>query len=129
MQTRKGRVRALVLIPAAILAFGALLGLVLPRLHFCPRCFSTDTAPIMYGLPMFTDELEQALANHELVLGGCLVTLFQPTHYCFNCEWSFGFYTLLGWFSVAAMIALLALAIVAGRARRKAKLVDTNPQL
>ncbi|SEG53643.1 hypothetical protein SAMN04489712_106106 [Thermomonospora echinospora] len=38
----------------------------------CPKCEQGRLAPVMYGYPDFTDELERMLAAGELVLGGCM---------------------------------------------------------
>lgn len=56
----------------------------------CPRCGGKDTAPIMYGMPAFDDELEQALADHKIVLGGCCINDANPKYHCFHCDKDFG---------------------------------------
>lgn len=40
----------------------------------------TGSIPILYGYPVFTPELEQALDRGELVLGGCEVSGDSPSH-------------------------------------------------
>ena len=52
----------------------------------CPRCGGEDTAPIMYGMPTFDDELEQAIADHKIVLGGCCISDADPKYHCFQCN-------------------------------------------
>ena len=52
----------------------------------CPRCGGKDTAPIMYGMPAFDDELERALADHKIVLGGCCISDADPKYHCFQCN-------------------------------------------
>jgi hypothetical protein len=61
----------------------------------CPYCDSTDTVPIVYGLP--GRELEQAARRGELVLGGCLVSFDAPDRACRSCggDWQTG--VLPGW--------------------------------
>jgi hypothetical protein len=61
----------------------------------CPFCDSTDTVPIVYGLP--GRELEQAAGRGELVLGGCLVSFDAPDRACRSCggDWQTG--VLPGW--------------------------------
>lgn len=56
----------------------------------CPRCGGKDTAPIMYGMPAFDDELEQALADYKMVLGGCCINDANPKYHCFHCDKDFG---------------------------------------
>ena len=56
----------------------------------CPRCGGKDTAPIMYGMPAFDDELERALADHKIVLGGCCISDADPKYHCFQCNKDFG---------------------------------------
>ena len=51
----------------------------------CPKCGSKRVAPILYGLPVFSDELEQKLNNEELYLGGCCVSHWDPAFHCFEC--------------------------------------------
>lgn len=56
----------------------------------CPRCGGTETAPIMYGMPAFSDELEQTIQNCKIVLGGCCVSEVSPKYHCFGCDKDFG---------------------------------------
>ena len=44
----------------------------------CPICGGKETAPILYGLPLFDEELKRKLRDHRIVLGGCLVSPFDP---------------------------------------------------
>ena len=37
----------------------------------CPSCGAAPLASILYGLPMFDDDLEQAMAERRIALGGC----------------------------------------------------------
>lgn len=61
----------------------------------CPKCGSRKTAPIMYGLPAYTDELKQSLDNKKIVLGGCCISASSPQYHCFNCNKEFGSAPLL----------------------------------
>ena len=44
----------------------------------CPQCGSKRVASILYGLPMFNEELERRLSTGEIVLGGCCVCEDDP---------------------------------------------------
>ena len=55
----------------------------------CPICGGKETAPILYGMPVFDEELERRLRDRELVLGGCLVSPFNPQYHCFGCGENF----------------------------------------
>lgn len=56
----------------------------------CPFCGSRNTAEILYGMPDFSDELEAAMDNGEIVLGGCCTTLNDPQMHCNDCGEDFG---------------------------------------
>ena len=56
----------------------------------CPSCGSKDIAMILYGLPGMTEELEKAIANKEVALGGCLVHDEAPQWVCNACSHKFG---------------------------------------
>jgi hypothetical protein len=51
----------------------------------CPNCGSSRVARIMYGYPPPSRELEKEMDEERLVLGGCIVTGEDPTHYCNSC--------------------------------------------
>jgi hypothetical protein len=104
VRRRRFRVLLWFLIPVVLLAAG----FGLPRISVCPRCFSTDTAPIKYGL--FSPDA-QAIANHEVYPGGCEIELSAPTRHCFNCKNEFGLTMLPLYFIAAALISALVLAI------------------
>lgn len=55
----------------------------------CPLCGSAKVAPILYGLPNFTDELERALDEGKVALGGCVITGDDPRWKCLDCEATF----------------------------------------
>ena len=56
----------------------------------CPRCGSTNTARIMYGLPAFDEELMHRIDAGRIQLGGCCITGFDAKRYCNDCKKSFG---------------------------------------
>ena len=56
----------------------------------CPHCGSTNTARILYGLPVFDEKLEARIEAGRVHLGGCCVTDFDPKYYCNACKKSFG---------------------------------------
>ena len=65
----------------------------------CPRCGSKDTARILYGMPAFSDELQEKMDAGKLVLGGCCITeinvngrdvQWQPSRHCNHCKKDFG---------------------------------------
>lgn len=51
----------------------------------CPQCGSDNIATILYGMPMFTEELERQLEAGEVVLNGCEIVLNEP-QYEFECQ-------------------------------------------
>jgi hypothetical protein len=56
----------------------------------CPECGSEKVASILYGLPMFDEELERRLNAGEVVLGGCCVLGDDPLWQCMECRHSWG---------------------------------------
>jgi hypothetical protein len=53
----------------------------------CPRCGSSDIARILWGYPAFDEEVERALDEGHIVLGGCLVSGADPNRHCRACEY------------------------------------------
>jgi primosomal protein N' len=51
----------------------------------CPACGSSHMADILYGLPVFSEELQAALDTGRIVLGGCVVTDHDPSWQCTDC--------------------------------------------
>ena len=51
----------------------------------CPRCGSKNTARILYGMPVYSEEMERKLNEGKLYLGGCCVTDNGPTRHCSEC--------------------------------------------
>ncbi len=56
----------------------------------CPNCGSAKVASILYGLPMFNEELERDLESGEVILGGCCVTDDDPLWQCMECDHRWG---------------------------------------
>lgn len=65
------------------------------RRRICPRCGSRDTAKILWGMPAFSEELEEKLKNKVIVLGGCCVSDNDPSYHCISCKKDFGRSTFL----------------------------------
>ena len=54
----------------------------------CPSCgHSHSVIPIAYGMPD-SDIIEKS-EKGEVMLGGCLITICQPTHFCKSCHEKF----------------------------------------
>ena len=49
----------------------------------CPYCGSRDIAWILYGYPVYTEELQKELEEGKAVLGGCMIK--EKTHRCNTC--------------------------------------------
>lgn len=58
--------------------------------RICPRCGSRNTAKILWGMPAFSEDLEEKLKNKEIVLGGCCVSDNDPSYHCNTCKKDFG---------------------------------------
>ena len=56
----------------------------------CPKCGSEQIAPILYGLPVRSEELNRKLENREIFLGGCRVSDCDPKFHCFGCGENIG---------------------------------------
>jgi len=56
----------------------------------CPSCGSSEIAVILYGLPALSEELEKAIAERQVTLGGCLVYNGAPQWVCTACNDKFG---------------------------------------
>ena len=48
------------------------------KLHKCPECGSIRIADILYGLPVWSQKLDEDLKVGKLVLGGCCITEDDP---------------------------------------------------
>ena len=55
----------------------------------CPRCVATRVAVFLRGLPARSEELERAVADDEIAIGGCIVLGDEPEYRCNAChhEW------------------------------------------
>jgi hypothetical protein len=51
----------------------------------CPRCGSRDIATILYGMPVFDDELRSKIDVGKLRLGGCCSGEPAPKYFCNGC--------------------------------------------
>lgn len=49
----------------------------------CPNC-NVEMKPYVYGFP--TPDLMDKADNGEIILGGCVVFDYKPTHYCNVCQ-------------------------------------------
>jgi hypothetical protein len=56
----------------------------------CPSCGGPRVAAILYGLPMFDDELNRSLDEGRVVLGGCSVFEDSATWRCLECGHQWG---------------------------------------
>ena len=52
----------------------------------CPRCGSNRIANLLYGYPMYSEELETDRAAGRITLGGCYVTDDDPVWQCADCR-------------------------------------------
>lgn len=65
----------------------------------CPYCGSMDTARILYGMPAFSEELQEKMNSGKIHLGGCCINgvrtddgdmiLLNAKRYCNHCEKEF----------------------------------------
>ena len=55
----------------------------------CPRCGSTNTARILYGMPAFDEELVAKIDDGKIHIGGCCITGFDAKYYCNECKKKF----------------------------------------
>ena len=56
----------------------------------CPKCGSESIAEIMYGMPINSPELQDALRQGKLSLGGCCVSDDSPRWDCSECGEKWG---------------------------------------
>lgn len=57
----------------------------------CPKCGSKNVGRIMYGMPLFSDELMQKINSGKIILGGCCISNMAPKHHCNDCGERFGY--------------------------------------
>lgn len=51
----------------------------------CTHCGSSRISDILYGLPGFSDKLQNDLDESRVVLGGCMVREDNPKWACADC--------------------------------------------
>ena len=61
-----------------------------PEGLLCPSCGSEDIALFLYGLPAITEELEKAIEDRKVTLGGCGLYDGAPQWDCNACNSKFG---------------------------------------
>jgi len=52
----------------------------------CPNCGSKSIGEILYGMPVFTPELEIQIAEGKIVLGGCIYSNEFPAWKYKDCK-------------------------------------------
>lgn len=60
----------------------------------CPNCNSKNVAEILYGLPIYSKELEKKLEKGKIILGGCCITNNSPLFHCNDCSKEWGVFKL-----------------------------------
>jgi hypothetical protein len=56
----------------------------------CPKCHSSNLTEILYGMPGTKDPNFWAkVESGEIVLGGCVIREYNPTHHCRDCHHEF----------------------------------------
>lgn len=55
----------------------------------CPNCGSTDTARILYGYPVESEELRKDLEDKKVHLGGCVIEDETIDRHCNICDTDF----------------------------------------
>lgn len=58
----------------------------LKKPDLCPNCGSKRIAEILYGEPSISPELQTELKNGTIILGGCLLTGYDPAWGCVDCN-------------------------------------------
>ena len=56
------------------------------KIKNCPNCNSPRIAKILYGYPALDDNLDRAVEECKIVLGGCCVTDNDPDYQCVECQ-------------------------------------------
>lgn len=52
----------------------------------CPACGGSPVARILYGMPIFSEELKTALDEGTVVLGSCVISGDDPKWQCTQCN-------------------------------------------
>jgi hypothetical protein len=55
----------------------------------CLKCNSDNLAKYHYGLPNFTDELKKQIDDGKIILGGCELSIDNPSYCCNDCKYEF----------------------------------------
>ena len=56
----------------------------------CPNCNNDEIAFIFWGYPNLDNDIEKAVENKEIVMGGCIVTDHDPKWECTECHHRWG---------------------------------------
>ena len=56
----------------------------------CPYCGSIHVGEYLYGLPVFSEELEKEIEEGKILLKGCLISDNDPGYHCHDCGKDFG---------------------------------------
>ena len=56
----------------------------------CPECGSGSIAAILYGLPLYDEQMKRDLDIGKIVLGGCCVSHDFPKWHCNECKHRWG---------------------------------------
>jgi transcription elongation factor Elf1 len=61
--------------------------------QICPFCGSDKVAAILWGLPMYSEGMQQLIDQRKLVFGGCILdeTTRDQDLLCTKCEKAFSF--------------------------------------
>ncbi len=51
----------------------------------CPECGKAPLASILYGMPIFSEALEQKSNEGRITFGGCCITDDDPAWECRHC--------------------------------------------
>lgn len=64
----------------------------------CPKCDSVNVAPIIYGMPVFSDEVVKAVEEKKIILGGCEIIndRLSPDYGCNDCNYKWSLDLLSG---------------------------------
>lgn len=56
-----------------------------PKFEKCPFCGFGKVASILYGMPVFSEDLEKDIEEGRIVLGGCCIIGNSPDFECKGC--------------------------------------------
>lgn len=52
----------------------------------CPKCKSARIANILYGMPAYSEKLQEDIDAGRIALGGCTIGIDDPRWQCADCE-------------------------------------------